>query len=740
MVFLAYAAQAMIPSFLMPLCRRPRWLLFAEPDPAVEVVSAGRCVEASLAQPLSPGWYLIKPAAGMAAIEAFLHLDLGFGYEEAERIALNCINGVLSSSVALLPAGVKKMRLQVKADDDGGVTPGSLLFVPIFRAEAVARIAVYLYRLNKLRGISAAQILREKIQQIRKAGVVNIIKNLGNFYNYADTKGPLGYQQWIRKNERLDSQTRSLMQEGAFAHTPLISFVCPAGHDLAPLGATLDSLRRQAYGHWHLLVVIGEATPPEMVEYLHQAAAGDDRIGVFAAPEDPDVAARQSAVPLLKGDFALWLTAGDCLSSYALSYWLGAINQRPEVVAWYADTDHLDAGGQRRTPHFRPAWNRELFYSQDYIGPCCLVQLAAMRAAAGAAPLTSRVELYDLLLRLVESGEEARIGHVAKVLCHHAAEPGAAPGQHAARQQALQDHLDRLGRQVVVEPGLLPGSLRLVYPLPASLPTVTLVIPSRDQVKILQACIDSIVRRTTYPAYEILVMDNGSVEQATRRYLQKIQTEQGVRVAAYDLPFNFAAINNAAVRLTETDMICLLNNDIEVVSPDWLGEMVRHAARPEVGCVGAKLLYGNNTVQHAGVICGLGNVAGHAHRYLAKDAPGYWGRLQVVQYYSAVTAACLLVRRTVWDEVAGMNEELAVAYNDVDFCLRLQRAGYHTVYTPYAELYHHESLSRGAEDSPAKQERYQREVAYMWRHWPAELANDRCYNPNLSRLREDFSL
>ena len=187
-------------------------------------------------------------------------------------------------------------------------------------------------------------------------------------------------------------------------------------------------------------------------------------------------------------------------------------------------------------------------------------------------------------------------------------------------------------------------------------------------------------------------------------------------------------------------MICLLNNDIEISAGDWLLEMVRYGCQPHVGCVGAKLLYGNNTVQHAGVICGLGNVAGHAHRYLPKDDSGYYGRLQSAQYYSAVTAACLLVRKDVWGEVGGMNEELAVAYNDIDFCLRVKEAGYKNIYTPYVELYHHESISRGSEDSPEKLERYQAEVDYMWQHWSEQLRYDDCYNPNLSKLREDFSL
>ena len=269
---------------------------------------------------------------------------------------------------------------------------------------------------------------------------------------------------------------------------------------------------------------------------------------------------------------------------------------------------------------------------------------------------------------------------------------------------------------------------------------MTLVIPTRDQVAILKKCIESIFQKTSYPAYNIIIVNNGSTDSDTFAYFEHIRQLRRVKILDYDYLFNFAAINNFAVSKADGDIIGLLNNDIEVISPEWLYEMVSYVNQERVGCVGAKLLYSNGSIQHAGVICGFGNVAGHAHRYLKRDEPGYFGRLQSSQYFSAVTAACLLVRQKVWDEVGGMNEQLGVAYNDVDFCLRVKKAGYKNVYTPYAELYHHESLSRGFENTPEKRARYQQEVSYMWKTWQNELENDEYYNPNLSRVREDFSL
>jgi len=224
-------------------------------------------------------------------------------------------------------------------------------------------------------------------------------------------------------------------------------------------------------------------------------------------------------------------------------------------------------------------------------------------------------------------------------------------------------------------------------------------------------------------------------------WFDDIRKDSRVRVLRYGHPFNFSAINNFGVRQARGEIIGLVNNDIEVISEDWLTEMVSHACRPEIGCVGAKLYYDNDTIQHAGVIVGLGGVAGHSHKYFPKEAPGYFYRLQLIQNLSAVTAACLLVRKEIFEAVGGLNEnDLKVAFNDVDFCLKVQAAGYRNLWTPYAELYHHESISRGAEDTPAKQARFASEIAYMKRTWPEQLQSDPAYSVNLTKDREDFSL
>jgi GT2 family glycosyltransferase len=268
------------------------------------------------------------------------------------------------------------------------------------------------------------------------------------------------------------------------------------------------------------------------------------------------------------------------------------------------------------------------------------------------------------------------------------------------------------------------------------------LIPTRDRLELLQSCIEGILKKTTYSNYEIVILDNESIEAETLSFFSEIQAKHTcVRVLHYHNPFNFSAINNYGVENAKGDLVGLINNDIEVINPDWLSEMVSHALRPEIGCVGAKLYYEDETIQHAGVIVGLGGVAGHSHKYFHRNSPGYHGRLKIIQNLSAVTAACLVVRKDVYEEVGGLEEiNLRVAFNDVDFCLKVREAGYRNLWTPYAELYHFESKSRGTENTPEKQARFNREIEYMKSKWGETLKQDPFYSPNLTLAREDFSI
>jgi GT2 family glycosyltransferase len=285
------------------------------------------------------------------------------------------------------------------------------------------------------------------------------------------------------------------------------------------------------------------------------------------------------------------------------------------------------------------------------------------------------------------------------------------------------------------------NTYRVAHPIPDPAPLVSLIVPTRDQFEVVSRCVSSILEKTSYPNYEIVVLDNRSEDRETLDYLRAVEKHEAVRVIRYDHPFNFSAINNFGAQKASGSILGLVNNDIEVLSPDWLSEMVSHAIRPEIGCVGAKLYYPDDRIQHAGVILGIGGVAGHSHKYTHKSSPGYFSRLLLVQNLSAVTAACMVVRKSVFNQVGGLNEsDLAIAFNDVDLCLRIRQAGYRNLWTPFAELIHHESISRGAEDSPEKIERFNRETEYMKTRWGQALLEDPYYSPNLTLAKEDFSL
>jgi GT2 family glycosyltransferase len=307
-------------------------------------------------------------------------------------------------------------------------------------------------------------------------------------------------------------------------------------------------------------------------------------------------------------------------------------------------------------------------------------------------------------------------------------------------KRALADHLDRLGRKGTVDDGLFLGSYHIRYALD-SRPGITIVIPTKDKVEVLRRCIESILNKTTYDRYSILVVDNGSRQEETLTYYSSLANDPRIRIISYEKPFNFSALNNFASQECSGEYLLFLNNDTEIITPDWLEEMLGLGQQDEIGAVGCLLLYGNETVQHGGVIVGIGGVAGHAHKFFSAREEGYFGRLKVVQNLSAVTAACMLVRKSVFDCVGGFSEELSHAFNDVDLCLKIQKKGYRIAYTPFARAYHHESISRGFETSRKKRERFNNEIRFMQQRWGQVLQQgDPYYNPNLTLVKEDFSL
>jgi GT2 family glycosyltransferase len=550
------------------------------------------------------------------------------------------------------------------------------------------------------------------------------------------------YRQWVQQIEGARRAERREACRGleALASPPGFAVLVPAGPDAqAELHATLESLRAQSWPHWQA-VVFGPGGDEQEAARGH-GVGRDGRVVFVQTAAASSLARQRAALQAVAGDRVLVLAPGDRLAPDALGILAGAAAERPEAALIYADEDRLDPEGLRHDPHLKPRWNPDLLLSTPYVGRPALWRREALeaidRALDGTDTDGDALDHARILGLLAADG--AAVAHVPEVLVHRGP---AADDRPWAPADTVRAALTGQGRAAQVTAGRLPGTVRVRWPLPDPAPTVSLVMPTRDRVDVLRPCVDAILRRTEYPDYELLILDNQSRCPETLGYLDAVaRRDPRVRVLRWDHPFNYSAINNYGVAHARGALVALVNNDVEPLDGGWLEELVRHALRPDIGCVGAKLHYPDGTVQHGGVILGLGGVAGHAHRYFPREDPGFMGRLQVVQNLSAVTGACLVVRRALYEQVGGLNaRDLPVAYNDVDFCLRVREAGYRNLWTPYAELVHHESASRGTDDTPAKRRRAERELAWMRRRWGPLLDDDPAYNPNLTRVHEDFSL
>ena len=558
------------------------------------------------------------------------------------------------------------------------------------------------------------------------------------------------YPKWVADYDTLTGPMRTAMQNQCkrFVATPLISVVMPV-YNPNPvwLAEAIESVIRQIYPYWELCIADDLSPDPAIRPILERYARQDARIKVVFRSQNGHISkATNSALEIAQGEWIALLDHDDMLSEHALFWVVDTINRHPDTRMMYSDEDKMNEQGDRFGPYFKCDWNPDLFYSHNMFSHLGVYHAELVRQVGGFRVGFEGSQDYDLALRCIEQVNAKQIYHIPRVLYHWrvhaestASSAEAKPYAMIAGERAINDHFKRLGIDAKAE--LIAYGYRVRYALPKQLPLVSLIIPTRNGAELIRQCIESIVQKTTYPNYEILIVDNGSDEPAALRYLNAVVADPRIRVMRDDRPFNFSAMNNAAVKKVRGDIIGLINDDIEVISPDWLTEMVGHALRPEVGAVGAKLLYPNDTIQHAGVLLGVTGIAGHAHKNLPRFDHGYFSRANLIQSFSAVTAACLLIRKATYESLGGLNEaDLTVAFNDIDFCIRVRDAGYRNMWTPYAELYHYESATRGYEDSPEKKARFEREIDYMRLQWGDALANDPAYSPNLTCNSEDFSL
>ncbi len=557
------------------------------------------------------------------------------------------------------------------------------------------------------------------------------------------------YAEWVKRYDTLTDEMRVTIRENIslLVAKPLISVVMPTYNPKEEwVIAAIESVRNQIYPHWELCIADDASTDPAIRQILENFVRIDSRIKVVFREKNGHIsAASNSALEVCSGDWIALLDHDDLLSEHALFWVADAINQNANIQLIYSDEDKIDDNDRRFDPYFKCDWNLDLFYSHNMISHLGVYKADLIRQVNGFKIGMEGSQDYDLALRCIERLNTAQIHHIPRVLYHwrvHAESTALAldakPYAMLAGEKALNQHLQRKG--IVAKAELVEHGFRIHYALPSNQPKVSLIIPTRNGLKLIRTCVESILKKTTYTNYEIIIIDNGSDDPEVLRFFEKIKTDARVRVVVDNQPFNYSALNNAAVKLAQGTYIGLLNNDLEVITPDWLSEMVSIALQPNVGAVGAKLWYPNNTLQHGGVIIGLGGVAGHAHCGIRRGQPGYFARAKLIQTLSAVTAACLIIKKSTYLQVDGLDEtNLKIAFNDVDFCLRVREAGYRNVWTPFAELYHHESASRGFEDTPEKQKRFSDEVLYMQKQWGKTLEVDPAYSPNLTLHHGDFS-
>lgn len=726
----------------------PKWRATGG-DPQFALVPAGRNL---VQDALNEGWYAldIGLAGSPAQIStARLYADYGQGFTEVDALPLQHL--IVESGISGVICFAKPVR--------------ALRFDPI---NSVGDFSLGHIRLRRLSIGSAAWRMLGPVAA-RHGGWMPYLayaipklwqsrgrrRSFGNWL-YSNYRGvqvlSRGYAEWIDEYDTYTKRELRVLAGKAqeLAQRPLISIVMPTYNSPeAWLVKCIESVRRQVYPFWELCIADDASARPEVRRVLEHYAKRDRRIKVIFRERNGHIAeASSSALQIANGEWIALLDHDDELAPHALYAVACAINEHPNARLIYSDEDKIDEIGHRFDPYFKPDWNYDLFLGQNMISHLGVYHAELVRRVGGFHKGMEGSQDYDLALRCIEQLGPGQILHIPRVLYHWRAIQGSTAMSMdeksyaaVAARSALQEHLKRTGvTDANVEINRCGYRIRRRAGLSANAPKVSLIIPTRDRVELLRMCVESILARTEYPNYEIVVVDNQSCEPKALAYLDELAVRAGVRVLQYDAPFNYSAINNYAVRHCDGQIVGLINNDIETIHADWLEEMVSHAVRPDVGAVGAMLYYPNDTIQHAGVLLGVGGVAAHVYCTAPRGYLGQMSRAQVTQELSVVTAACLLVRRDVYEAVHGLDEQLQVAFNDVDFCLRVRDAGYRNLWTPFAELYHHESASRGSENTPEKKMRFEGEVRFMMERWGDALQCDPAYNPNLTLSGSPFEL
>lgn len=551
------------------------------------------------------------------------------------------------------------------------------------------------------------------------------------------------YRAYIPTEETLETQRKQ-----KFDYSPLISIAVPAYQTPVEfLRQMIESLIVQTYSNWELCIVNASPDNEEMQKVLAEYSAGDSRVRFCNLKENLGIAENTNrAFAMAKGEFVGLLDHDDLLAPNALYEIVKILQDHPQADALYTDEDKVTTElDEHFQPHLKPDFNLDLLRSNNYICHFFVVRKSIVEKAGGFRKEFDGAQDYDFIFRCTENAGE--VLHVPEILYHwrtHKASTADNPASKMyafeAGKRAIEAHLERTGTKGEVSHTQDLGFYRVKYPVQGK-PLVSVIIPNKDEKETLQTCLEMLEKNTGYQNFEIIIVENNSTTDEIFRYYKELSGNRKIHLLRWGKEFNYSAINNFAVAHAKGEYLLFLNNDVKSINPDWLEEMLGVCQRPEVGGVGAKLIYPDNTIQHAGCVIGMGGIAGHMFVDMPADRTGYLHKASLLQDMSAVTAACLLMKKEVFEQAGGFTEELAVAFNDVDLCLKVRKNGYLIVYDPYVKLYHMESKTRGAEDSKEKVRRFQTEIEYMRCHWIDILKNgDPCYNKNLSLTKWNYSL
>lgn len=581
-------------------------------------------------------------------------------------------------------------------------------------------------------------------------------------FRYLKHYGPKEF--WIRLHERFepeevpygpwyeayvpDEAALEKQRHHHFEYSPLITVAVPAYRTPEKfLAQMIDSLLAQTYGNWELCIANGSPEDSAMKKVLEEYTKKDSRIRVSELTENKGIAGNtNAALEMAQGEFVGLLDHDDLLAPNALYEIVRALDEDRNLDAVYTDEDKVTTElDEHFQPHLKPDFNLDLLRSNNYICHFFVVRRSIVQKVGGFCQEFDGAQDHDFIFRCIETAE--KVGHIPEILYHwrtHKASTADNPASKMyafdAGKRAIEAHLKRTGTEGIVSHTPDLGFFRVKYPVQGQ-PLVSVIIPNKDEKETLKACIDSIREKTEYPNYEIIIVENNSTTDEIFQYYKELSQDPRIRLLRWKKEFNYSAINNYGVRHANGEYLLFLNNDVTVITPGWIKELLGVCQRPEVGAAGVKLIYPDNTIQHAGCVIGLGGIAGHMFVDMPANRTGYLHKASILQDMSAVTAACMMMKRTAFEEAGGFTEKLSVAFNDVDLCLKVRKNHKLIVYDPYVQLYHMESKTRGAEDNKEKVRRFQEEIEYMRCQWIDILKKgDPYYNKNLSLTKWNYSL